>query len=722
MKKLRSIPSIFFLVLPLFLASQQRTITPTPGVKVFPNGVSVPADYPNVNITVKTDPDPGLIFINNWGGTPYIAILDNNGSPVFYRKMPANARDFKVQANGMLSYRLSDPYYRFYEMDSSYTVTREITAKNGEGTDEHELQILPNGHALLIGLEYVTMDLSGVVPGGKTNATVIGNNVQEVDPAGNLVFEWKCWNDLKVTDAVHENLTASTVDFIHMNAITLDRDSDIVVSNRHLSEITKISRKTGKVRWRFGGAHNQFTILNDPLNGPSYQHDIRVLPNGNITMMDNGNYHSPSVSRAVEYHLDTVAMTATLVWQYRNVPDRFTWWMGNVQRLPSGNTLINWADASLPKLTEVTPAGTKVMELGFVSSAHSYRVFKFPWRGKPKAPVLTMTANGTALSVLLNIFDQRPSHRFLLYLDTLPNPTRLVDSTTLTAFDIAGLKNGKRYYLRASVRDSLGTESELSNEENALYRNVQPGDEMVVNGDFTSGIEGWTIGVTSPAAAVPYPTGAGELLLQIGNGGSQTYHVQLTQPGISLVNGLKYRFEFDAYATAARTLEPKVAMIAAPNTNYSKTSAVALTTAKKHFQFDFTMQDATDNNARVVMNCGLSDADVILDNISVKQLVPSSAAPLHAAPPTTFTLFQNYPNPFNPETNIAFVLPQAAHVTLSVGDVLGRTVAVPLNEWCAAGPHSIRFSALLPPIPSGIYFYTLTDGRSSAVKRMVILK
>ena len=87
-----------------------------------------------------------------------------------------------------------------------------------------------------------------------------------------------------------------------------------------------------------------------------------------------------------------------------------------------------------------------------------------------------------------------------------------------------------------------------------------------------------------------------------------------------------------------------------------------------------------------------------------------------------YSLAQNYPNPFNPETNIAFVLPQAAHVTLSVGDVLGRTVAVPLNEWCAAGPHSIRFSALLPPIPSGIYFYTLTDGRSSAVKRMVILK
>jgi hypothetical protein len=57
--------------------------------------------------------------------------------------------------------------------------------------------------------------------------------------------------------------------------------------------------------WRFGGKRNQFTYVNDPLGGPSYQHDIRVLPNGNITLMDNGNFHTPSLSRAVEYHFDT---------------------------------------------------------------------------------------------------------------------------------------------------------------------------------------------------------------------------------------------------------------------------------------------------------------------------------------------------------------------------------------------------------------------------------
>ncbi len=709
-------------VLCSILSAQQITITPSLTAYVFPNGVSVPSDYPHVSIPVKTTPDTGYIFINNWGGVPYIAILDNNGSPVFYRRMPANARDFKLQANGLLSYRLAEPYYRFYEMDSTYTVTREVTAKNGFGTDEHELLTLPNGNVLLIALEYKTVNMSALVSGGKTNATIVGNNIQEIDPSGKVVFEWKCWDNLNILDAVHENLTAQTIDYVHMNAIALDRDSNILCSSRHLSEITKINRKTGAVMWRFGGKRNQFTYVNDPLGGPSYQHDIRVMPNGNITLMDNGNFHTPSLSRAVEYQLDTVLMKATLVWQYRHTPDRYTWWMGNVQRLPNGNTLINWADAAFPKLTEVTPAGVKVMELGFVKSAHSYRVFKFPWKGKAKAPVITLESTGDKLSMLINHFDQQPTHKYMLYIDTLPNPSKVIDSTSLSAIDLTGFKSGKRYYIRVTTKDSLGKESPFSNEENALYKNFKPGDNIVVNGNFLDGLNQWNFLVTSPAAAVPFLTVDGEMLVQISAGGTQTFHVQVNQEGIPLVNGQKYRFEFDAYAAAPRTIEPKVAMIASPNTNYSKTSAIALTAVKKHFQYDFTMTDATDNNARVVFNCGLSDIEVMLDNISVRQIVPADVKENQPTVPDGAALRQNYPNPFNPQTMITYELTASSLVTLRVTDLLGREVASLVNERQNAGTHSIPFSLNQYRIPSGIYFYTLTAGPYSATRRMVVLK
>lgn len=55
--------------------------------------------------------------------------------------------------------------------------------------------------------------------------------------------------------------------------------------------------------------------------------------------------------------------------------------------------------------------------------------------------------------------------------------------------------------------------------------------------------------------------------------------------------------------------------------------------------------------------------------------------------PTTFALAPNYPNPFNPETRIRFGLPQSSEVRLAVFDVLGREVAVLVEERLTAGRH-----------------------------------
>ena len=709
--------------------AQSISVTPSTTAYVFSNGVSVPADYPHVKIAAVSQtfrPDSGLIFINNWGGTPYIAILDYNGEPVFYRTMPANARDFKVQPNGMLSYRLADPYYRFYEMDSSYSVTREITAKNGYGTDEHELQMLPNGNVLLIALDYRTVDMSARVLGGKPSATIVGNHIQEISPEGEVVFEWKCWDNFLITDAVHENLTAQSIDYVHMNAIAVDSDSNILISSRHLSEVTKINRKTGQIMWRLGGAHNQFTFLNDPDSGFSYQHDIRALPNGHYTVMDNGNFHSPSHSRAVEYAIDTVAWTATLVWQYRHSPDPFTWWMGNALRLPNGNTLINWADGSLPKLTEVTPEGAKAMELGFLSYAHSYRVFKFPWKGKPKAPVLSATKGPEQVTLLLNYFDQAPKHHFMIYCDTIPAPTRLIDSTDYGAVDISGLINGKRYYFRITNKDSNGIETPYSNEESIVAKFIAPGENLVVNGDFSNGMDQWNFFIGSPASGNSYITTAGEYFVQIGNGGTQAWHVQLVQAGIPLYNGKNYRFEFDAYAVSNRFLDVKLEKASNPYTNYSKTGSVYLTGTKKHFSFDFTMQEISDATARVTFNLGLSDVDAFLDNVSVKQLVPQEVIRHDLMIPDGYTLQQNFPNPFNPSTSIRYGVPVNSKVKLSIYNVIGQAVAELLNGESEAGWHEIRWNAT---VSAGLYFCVLEYNNGSSgqepgrlVHKMVLLK
>ena len=78
----------------------------------------------------------------------------------------------------------------------------------------------------------------------------------------------------------------------------------------------------------------------------------------NFTLFDNGNFHNPPFSRAVEYNLNETTKTATTVWEYRNNPIIFGPATGYVERLSNGNTLIGWG-ITHPSVTEVTPGGDK---------------------------------------------------------------------------------------------------------------------------------------------------------------------------------------------------------------------------------------------------------------------------------------------------------------------------------------------------------------------------
>jgi len=79
--------------------------------------------------------------------------------------------------------------------------------------------------------------------------------------------------------------------------------------------------------------------------------------------------------------------------------------------------------------------------------------------------------------------------------------------------------------------------------------------------------------------------------------------------------------------------------------------------------------------------------------------------------PDKFVLYQNYPNPFNPLTHICFDLPRAEDVQLLVYDVLGRQIAILVNQKMVAGVHEFQWHA--QDIPSGIYFYQLKAGDPS---------
>jgi hypothetical protein len=88
--------------------------------------------------------------------------------------------------------------------------------------------------------------------------------------------------------------------------------------------------------------------------------------------------------------------------------------------------------------------------------------------------------------------------------------------------------------------------------------------------------------------------------------------------------------------------------------------------------------------------------------------------------PDVYNLSQNYPNPFNPVTTIDYQLPMNGFVTLEVYDLLGNRIASLVNEEKASGNYSVRFDAAA--LSSGVYFYKLSAGNFSAVKKLTVVK
>jgi hypothetical protein len=88
--------------------------------------------------------------------------------------------------------------------------------------------------------------------------------------------------------------------------------------------------------------------------------------------------------------------------------------------------------------------------------------------------------------------------------------------------------------------------------------------------------------------------------------------------------------------------------------------------------------------------------------------------------PSAFALSQNYPNPFNPSTVISYQLASSSHVTLKIYDVLGREAATLVDGVQQAGTRTAVWNAAR--FASGVYFYKLTAGTFTSVKKLILMK
>jgi len=345
---------------------------------------NLPDGFPNININISNNPSIEEYYFfapwtYNFSTNPFLIISDAYGTPIYYRKADATVRDLKVQHNGKLSFAMYDQQFKSVIMDSAFRFVDYYQIGNGyTQTDPHDFQLLDNGHAFVLGVDWQQYAMDTVVPGGNPNALVCGFIVQEQDIDKNVIFQWRSWDHFLITDAGPQiDLTEYLVDYVHGNAVEVESDTSILISSRSLDEITKIHRNTGEIIWRFGGKKNQFNVQNDTL-GFTMQHDCRRLQNDHITLFDNGAMSpEPKFSSALEYELDEINLDAVLIRRLRNDPDIYGNAMGNAQWKNDQSVIVGWGNG-VPGITEFSPEGEVNMEIEF--QGVSYRAFRFPWK------------------------------------------------------------------------------------------------------------------------------------------------------------------------------------------------------------------------------------------------------------------------------------------------------------------------------------------------------
>jgi hypothetical protein len=390
-----------------------------------------------VVIDTMTTHEDGNIFFSPTGSIvspfSFLAITSDTATEsfpdsnnfLFLERVNVGCGNFRMQPDGTLTFfrEYSSPTGGIFagridhldknmHLIDTFQFAENAAANPNDLADLHDFQLLPNGHAILVSYDprYINMkdtllasgnaSLIAIAPKADTNELVFGAIIQELDQNKNMIFQWRSWDHLKITDAaadihmVPANPKDTIIDYVHINTAILDpKDNTIIASFRHQDEVAKISRTDGSFIWQWGGKHNQFSF-SGPNPGDttkfSHQHDPERIANGDITLFDNGNLRLKDTTiagkdtvvnhpftRALEYSLDEVNHKATVIWQYDSIP--FCAAAGNVQRLANGNSMIGLGIVVQPSAIEVTPTGQRIFQMSIQKGAFSYRTYRFPF-------------------------------------------------------------------------------------------------------------------------------------------------------------------------------------------------------------------------------------------------------------------------------------------------------------------------------------------------------
>lgn len=334
------------------------------------------------------------------GAEPGPMIVDSTGEPVWFQRAaggawPTNFAVHTYRGAPVLVWWEGKIYsgYGFGEaviLDRSYREIARVRAANGRFIDLHELTLTDRGTALFTCPPLARrVDLSAL--GGSRTASVRESIFQEVDIAtGRLVHEWRSLDHVEPAESYRA--PTDNFDYLHLNSIDVSPDGNLIVSGRHTWAAYKLHRSSGAVMWRLGGKRSQFAMGPDAQF--AWQHDVRMLNAGTLTVFDNGDDGRTRThrTRGVELSVNERDRRVTLARaNLRHRPVDATA-MGSARRLGNGHMAVGWG--SSPYVTEFDAGGAVLADLriGTSSEQKSYRTLRQAWTGRPAATTPAVAA------------------------------------------------------------------------------------------------------------------------------------------------------------------------------------------------------------------------------------------------------------------------------------------------------------------------------------------
>jgi hypothetical protein len=278
--------------------------------------------------------------------------------------------------------------------NTSYRQILHVKAGNGNLADLHDFRLGPDHTALLTVFRTIHCDLSSV--DGPKDAAVTDTSFQEVDVRTGLVRrEWTSVDHVPLSESYSSALQSSTewpFDFFHINTIDPRGDGTTLLSSRNTSALWLIDDTTGQVVEKIGGKKS--TVKMEPGAQTAFQHDAMTLPDGDISIFDNGGSpfgesYSRDESRGLVVSVSGSAKTDSVVQELKHPTSMKAGSQGDVQQLPNGNWFVGWGQE--PYFSEYTSSGQLVYDAHMWAvpkefETESYRTYRFEWKATPYWP------------------------------------------------------------------------------------------------------------------------------------------------------------------------------------------------------------------------------------------------------------------------------------------------------------------------------------------------